>query len=98
MSRQKSLIKGQAFERFTDTGPIALLPMSENRCSLVWTHNTKQGTESVDETMALDDEAFLKKLGEEFGFRLGRFTKVGKRSAFPLSLVTANKNNTLIVR
>ncbi len=84
--------KGQAFERFTNTGPIALLPMSENRCSLVWTHNTKQGTETVDETMALDDEAFLKKLGEEFGFRLGRFTKVGKRSAFPLSLVTANKN------
>ncbi len=82
----------QAFERFTDDGPIALLPLSNNRCSLVWTHNTKNGTDDLEATMALDDKAFLKKLGKEFGYRLGRFTKVGKRSSFPLALVTSQKN------
>ena len=82
----------EAFERFTDKGPIALLPLSNNRCSLVWTHDTKNGTDDLDETLALDDAAFLKKLGNTFGYRLGRFTKVGKRSSFPLGLLTADKN------
>ncbi|MCL4167815.1 UNVERIFIED_CONTAM: hypothetical protein GTU68_007590, partial [Idotea baltica] len=83
---------GHAFERFTDNGPIALLPMSENRCSLVWTHNTAEGTESLDAVMAMNDDDLLDELGKEFGYRLGRFTKVGARSTFPLALVTANKN------
>ncbi len=81
----------EAFERFTDTGPIALLPLSDSRCSLVWTHDTKAGTESLEETLALSDADFLDKLGREFGYRLGRFTKVGKRSSFPLALLTAEK-------
>lgn len=83
---------GEAFERFTDNGPIALLPMSDNRCSLVWTHSTAQGTDNIDAVMAMNDEDFLDELGKEFGYRLGRFTKVGRRSMFPLSLVTADKN------
>ncbi len=82
----------EAFERFADTGPIALLPLSKNRCSLVWTHDTKKNTADLDDTLSLNDEAFLKKLGTEFGYRLGKFTKVGKRSSFPLALVTSNKN------
>ncbi len=82
----------EAFERFADSGPIALLPMSDNRCSLVWTHDTQNGTEELEETLALDDGDFLKKLGKEFGYRLGQFTKVGKRSSFPLALVTSEKN------
>ena len=82
----------QAFERFTDDGPIALLPLSDNRCSLVWTHNTKNGNEDLEATLALDDKAFLKKLGKAFGYRLGRFTKVGKRSSYPLALVTSQQN------
>ena len=82
----------QAFERFTETGPIALLPLSDGRCSLVWTQNTKDGTESLDAIMAMDDETFLAKLGEEFGYRLGHFTKAGKRSSFPLALVISDKN------
>ncbi len=84
--------QNQAFERFTETGPIALLPLSDDRCSLVWTHDTSQGSEQLDATLALDDEAFLKKLGDEFGYRLGRFTKVGKRSSYPLALVTSMQN------
>ena len=84
--------QNQAFERFANTGPIALLPLSDNRCSLVWTHDTKNGTTELDDTLALDDKGFLKKLGDEFGYRLGKFTKVGKRSSFPLALVTSDKN------
>ena len=41
--------------------------------------------------MAMNDEDFLNELGKEFGYRR-RFTKVGKRSTFPLSLVTSDKN------
>jgi len=84
--------QNQAFERFTETGPIALLPLSDNRCSLVWTHDTSQGRDELDATLALDDQGFLKKLGDEFGYRLGRFTKVGKRSSYPLALVTSIRN------
>ncbi len=90
----------QAFERFTDDGPIALLPLSDNRCSLVWTHSTKDGNSDLEDTLALDDQAFLQKLGKTFGYRLGRFTKVGIRSSFPLSLVTAQQftaNHTAII-
>jgi len=77
----------QAFERFTDQGPIALLPMSKNRSSLVWTLTA----DNYQAVLDLDDESFLKALGEAFGYRLGRFTKVGERSAFPLKLTTANE-------
>lgn len=75
-----------AYERFTDTGPLALLPMSEGRCSVVWTVRS----EAVDELMQLDDAAFLERLQARFGQRLGRLERVGKRVAYPLSLVRAN--------
>ena len=91
---------GQAFERFTENGPIALLPMTGNRSSLVWTHKTDNGTDALDAVMALNDAEFLKQLDDAFGYRLGKFTKVGKRSAYPLSLVTSDKNTayrTLII-
>ena len=77
----------QAFERFTEQGPIALLPMSKNRSSLVWTLTNDNHQAILD----LDDVAFLKALGDAFGYRLGRFTKVGERSSFPLKLTTANE-------
>lgn len=71
-----------AYERFTPDGPLALLPMSQGRCSLVWTFPTK----TVDEVMAMDDDAFLEKLQSCFGYRLGRLTRIGQRSAYPLHL------------
>ncbi|HIO93453.1 MAG TPA: 2-octaprenyl-6-methoxyphenyl hydroxylase [Leucothrix mucor] len=80
--------QNQAFERFTADGPIALLPMSDNRCSLIWT----KPTDKADDILALDDKAFLQKLGEDFGYRLGRFTKVGKRSSFPFALLRSDRN------
>ncbi|PWR00086.1 2-octaprenyl-6-methoxyphenyl hydroxylase [Leucothrix pacifica] len=80
----------QAFERFTEQGPIALLPMSENRSSLVWT----LGVEHYEAVLALDDAGFLKALGEAFGYRLGRFVKAGKRSFFPLKLTSVEQFTT----
>ncbi|HHM04621.1 MAG TPA: 2-octaprenyl-6-methoxyphenyl hydroxylase [Gammaproteobacteria bacterium] len=78
----------RAFERFTDTGPLALLPMGDERCSLVWTVRPGQ----VDGIMALGDAAFLARLQERFGGRLGRFVKAGQRYAYPLAMVRAREH------
>ncbi|MFQ5470608.1 MAG: 2-octaprenyl-6-methoxyphenyl hydroxylase [Gammaproteobacteria bacterium] len=77
-----------AYERFTDTGPLALLPMSDNRCSLVWTVLNDQ----VDSILGLDESAFLARLQERFGYRLGRLIKAGKRNAYPLKLVKVKQH------
>jgi len=74
-----------AYERFTDSGPLALLPMSEQRCAVVLTVATGQ----ADAFMALDDSAFLAALQERFGYRLGRLERVGRRQAWPLRLLRA---------
>lgn len=78
---------GLAYERFTESGPIALLPMSDNRCGLVWTWPT----ETAELPMAWNDETFLSNLQEAFGFRLGRLKRVGKRFSYPLKLLMAEK-------
>ena len=77
-----------AYERFTDTGPLALLPMTEQRCAVVWTVVTSQ----VDAVMQLSDEEFLAQLQERFGQRLGRLQRVGRRQAWPLRLLHANES------
>ncbi|MDA8364368.1 MAG: 2-octaprenyl-6-methoxyphenyl hydroxylase [Gammaproteobacteria bacterium] len=74
--------RGTAFERFTEHGPLALLPMSENRCSVVWSLPTDQ----ADAVLALPDAVFLERLYDSFGSRLGRFTKAGKRRTYALAL------------
>ncbi len=80
-----------AFERFTDTGPMAVLPLSDldatHRGALVWTLEDAQ----VSEVMALSDEAFLSRLQQRFGYRLGVMTKAGERNVFPLSLNLASE-------
>lgn len=79
---------GRAFERFTEHGPLAMLPMSEERCSLVWCHPL----EKADEVMGWSDERFCSELQKTFGWRLGRITHAGKRSAYPLALTTASQS------
>ena len=69
-----------AFERFTEHGPMALLPMSNNRYSLVWCMEPEQ----IKHHMALDDDAFINALQNDFGYRAGQFTKVGVRASYPL--------------
>lgn len=74
--------RNTAYERFTPHGPLALLPLTQGRYSLVWTHRD----EDVAATMQLDDADFLRKLQAEFGFRQGEFVKVGQRATYPLVL------------
>lgn len=74
-----------AYERFTGAGPLALLPMSGNRCSLVWTHHATE----LPNVESLSDGEFLARLQDQFGYRLGRFLRVGSRHAYPLVLLRA---------
>jgi 2-octaprenyl-6-methoxyphenol hydroxylase len=71
-----------AYERFTPTGPMALLPNGETGFSLVWTGEKN----SIDALLALDDATFLCQLHEAFGDRVGQFLSIEKRLSFPLKL------------
>lgn len=75
----------RAFERFTDEGPLALLPQDDAHgpaYALVWC----VAPERAAQLQALDDSAFLAELGRAFGTRLGPFTATGPRRSFPLGL------------
>jgi ubiquinone biosynthesis UbiH/UbiF/VisC/COQ6 family hydroxylase len=80
-----------AYERFTDQGPMALLPLKDfnnsHRCALVWT----QPTDQAQQLMAVDDSAFLEALQARFGHRLGSFKQVGERVSYPLALTTSEE-------
>ncbi len=76
-----------AYERFTDTGPLALLPMTQNRCSLVWTLKPKQ----AEHLYALTEDDFMVELQQRFGYRLGQIKKIGKRQIYPLFLQSATQ-------
>ncbi|MBC8640415.1 UbiH/UbiF/VisC/COQ6 family ubiquinone biosynthesis hydroxylase [Caballeronia sp. EK] len=74
-----------AWERFTSEGPIALLPCGGQRhadYSLVWCSTPDEAARR----MQLDDDTFLAELGAAFGTRMGRFTRITSRAAFPLGL------------
>jgi len=84
--------KNIAYERFTPTGPIAMLPLSsikdnESRCSLVWTLTP----ELAQEMASLNDDDFKHRLEQDFGSWLGGITQVGKRDIYPLKLVLAQE-------
>ncbi|HTJ20229.1 MAG TPA: 2-octaprenyl-6-methoxyphenyl hydroxylase [Steroidobacteraceae bacterium] len=77
-----------AYERFTPSGPLALLPMSEGRVGLIWTV-TPDVAQSV---VQANDAEFLARLQDAFGFRLGRFMRVGARQLYPLALTRADEH------
>jgi len=74
-------IAHRAYERFTGEGPLALLPQDDGY-SLVWCVRP----DTAQTLLAMGDDAFLRKLGDTFGDRLGRFTGATRRLAFPLGL------------
>lgn len=82
--------QGRAFERFTSQGPVALLPMSDNRMSLVWCLRP----EAAQQVLQMNDEAFLEQLQHDFGWRLGRLTQVGTRASYPLLLRYREQNTS----
>lgn len=75
--------QGCAYERFTPDGPIALLPKPDRACSLVWTVPTAR----VQSLLGCDQPEFLQLAQQVFGERLGCFSQLGTRQAYPLSRV-----------
>lgn len=76
---------GTAWQRFLATGPLALLPLSDGRSSIVWSLPEAE----AQRVMALDHQAFLDELGVASDFRLGRIMGSTPRAAFPLRLQLA---------
>ncbi len=79
--------QGKAFERFTIDGPLALLPLTQQRYSLVWTCQPEQAVT----LKALPDTEFIAALQQAFGYSAGVFSSVGNRVLYPLKLKTAAK-------
>ena len=78
-------LQGCAYERFTSQGPLAVLPLADDRAAFVWTISEHD----AERVLALDGTEFLEALQAEFGFRLGRFSRIGERLAYPLVLSKA---------
>jgi 2-octaprenyl-6-methoxyphenol hydroxylase len=71
---------GVAYEHFLPSGPFAILPLSGNRASLVWT----EGTQSAAAMLRLDDEAFDAEIAKRFGAHLGPTKAAPGRWSYPL--------------
>ena len=78
---------GIAHQFFMPTGPLAILPLPDNCCSIVWSETETRATK----IMAMDDTDFLDALRPAFGSFLGELTLVGKRFSYPLGLTIANR-------
>jgi len=79
--------RGTAYERFTTSGPLALLPVGRKRCSVVWTLRDAD----ADEIRTLPEAEFMALLQETFGHWLGKLTCATARQAFPLRLIRADR-------
>jgi len=77
-----------AYERFTPDGPIAVLPLADGRCGIVWARRPEEAAR----TLALSDEDFLVELQAAFGFRLGRLLRIGARHSYPLALSRSGRH------
>ncbi|WP_417502472.1 2-octaprenyl-6-methoxyphenyl hydroxylase [Marinobacter sp.] len=78
-----------AFERFTEAGPMAMLPHGSpsragHESALVWTLNDQE----LEQVLAMSDNDKCLRLQERFGWRLGRFTRIGECHHYPLTLTT----------
>ena len=76
---------GIAHQFFMPGGPLAILPLTENRSSIVWSETT----EKAAAIMAKDDAGFLDALRPAFGSFLGEISLAGKRFTYPLGLSLA---------
>ena len=76
-----------AYERFTKSGPIALLPLTDDRFSLVYCIEN----DDAEFIKGLSESAFLTHLQNKFGYRAGLFEKAGQRDIYPLSLFKSDR-------
>jgi 2-octaprenyl-6-methoxyphenol hydroxylase len=79
-------LEARAFERFTERGPIALLPLTGGRAAVIWTLPAADARNIA----ALPDAEFAAELVSAFGSRLGRFTRIGERHLYPLARVASD--------
>lgn len=77
-----------AYERFQNSGAIAMLPLTDKKVATIWTDSR----EYIAELMKLNDSEFLSTLQKQFGYRLGRFLQTGKRAFYPLHMVLAKEH------
>ena len=80
--------RGRAFELFTPSGPMAVMPHEDGRCGLIWC----VPSDEVKGCLEWPDAEFMSRANARFGRRLGRFLKVGRRSAYALRLVRARED------
>jgi 2-octaprenyl-6-methoxyphenol hydroxylase len=76
---------GTAFERFTESGPLAVLPLHDGSYGVIWTCTPERAAE----VLSFDNNIFLRELQERFGWRVGRFVRAGVRASYPLKLTRA---------
>ncbi|MGR8932811.1 MAG: 2-octaprenyl-6-methoxyphenyl hydroxylase [Gammaproteobacteria bacterium] len=76
-----------AFERFTASGPLALLPLGKHRCAVVWSRRP----EDAAALLAMSEAEFITQLQRCFGYKLGALQLAAPRHAFPLTLVQADQ-------
>ena len=79
------LANGTAYERFTPTGPLAVLPLADGTYTVVWS----LAPERAAQLLASDAPTYLAELQRCFGWRIGRLTQLGRRVSYPLSLARA---------
>ena len=76
---------GTAYERFTATGPLAVLPLYDGSYGVIWSCRPADAAG----VLSLDDASYLRELQARFGWRAGRFVRVGRRVSYPLKLTRA---------
>jgi 2-octaprenyl-6-methoxyphenol hydroxylase len=76
---------GTAYERFTPSGPIAVLPLYDGSYGVIWSCHPKDAAG----VLSLNDEGYLRELQARFGWRAGRFVRAGRRASYPLKLTRA---------
>jgi 2-octaprenyl-6-methoxyphenol hydroxylase len=79
--------ENRAYERFTEDGPIAMLPIRDGRTAFVWILTS----EAAEAMLTLGDDAFTERLQDAFGNRLGAFSRAGARASYPLWLSKADR-------
>jgi len=83
--------KGVAYERFTELGPLALLPLGESASAKESALVLTLPDDQANDVFALSDAEFLQHLQQRFGNRLGKFLRVSQRHRYELKLVTASE-------
>lgn len=76
-----------AYERFTASGPLAMLPAGDGQCAVVWTRSREQ----AEALLSVDENEFIAQLQQCFGYRLGELKLTEPRRAFPLTLIRAQR-------